>query len=97
MPDSKSRYAALKLIVAGLIAGLFVGLFARVLTSLEPTLRLLALCGILLYGIAAAFISSFFKAEREHELRVAAYFTADREWPDPASSRAPGRALRLVK
>ena len=105
--DGRRQYAAFILIVASLAAGLLVGFAAKGLMALEPTLRLLMLSALVLYWSGASFLTSFFRDEREHELRVVAGLAHGpgaktrrmdgAPVPRPRAARAPGRALRLVK
>jgi len=96
--ESKKQYIALMLMIGGLLAGLLVGCVAKGLMILEPETRFLILSGILVFGVGAGFLTSVFRAEREHELKIAAYFADDfNRTDDSLSSSGHLPSLRLVK
>jgi hypothetical protein len=73
-PDAGKRGRIAFALAAGFLLGGIAGCAVRSLLELDPLIRWFFAGSFLFFGAGACFIRSFYQAEREHELRLAACF-----------------------
>jgi len=100
MRIAKWQTGILLVCAAGLALGVLIGNAAKALMGLDPSVRWMFAGSFLFFSVGAGFISSFNKAEREHETRLAAFYRG-RPARYGLSSRSgfpvPSPPLRRVK
>ena len=95
-PLCKAQARVMLLVAAGFFCGALAGFAAKGVHALDTPVRWVFAAGIVFFGAGAWYIAAFYRAERAHELQLAAaYGVRDgmADWREPA----PCPRLRRVK
>ena len=84
----------LLLVASGLALGVLLGNAAKALMAIDPVIRWFFVGCFVFFGMGAGFLSAFNRAEREHELQMAAWVNKKER---STYGSAPLLMLRRVK